>query len=270
MNTRGAAINFTVLLVLAVLVIIIFSPFIVKFFVQVQAETPKDVCKASVLAAVAAKGIAKVTKLDFESSLRCYTQDVQISDDDEAGMKRQLAKEVTDCFDQFLQGKKELFSDDGVFCHICAIASFEKQGQTVSGFRQYLQETPMPRTSGTYFDFLTGYQTRGAKDVGVDARVSTSPDVLDTSKKYAPVFIYARGRDKIQAFATNPWVVGVASVIGWGLFGGPQGAGIVLGLASLIDDPATEWVAVTQFIEYNSEQLKALGCEKKVPTEKRG
>jgi hypothetical protein len=270
MNRQGAAINFTVLLVLAVLVIVIFSPFIVKTLFQAQAEIPRDVCKASVLAAAAAKGIAKVTKLDFESSLHCYTQDVEIREDDEEGMKRQLAKELTGCWDQFLQGEKELFNDDAVFCHICSVVSFEKQGGQLAGFRQHLQETPMPRTEGTYFDFLTGYQTRGAKDVGVHERVSTSPDVLDRSKKYAPVFIYARGRDKIQAFATNPWVVGIASVIAWGLTGGPQGIGIVLGIAMLIGDPETEWIAVTQFIEYNPEQLKALGCERKVPVEKRG
>jgi len=286
---RGLQIDITSILILAIILLVLFSPWIIETLLDFQAKTPKDICKASVLS----NAVLRIGKLEFVSAVQCYTQDYEISERDKEEVKKELATHFTDCADQFLQGKRELFSDDAVFCHVCSTISFEQKGKTITGFKKYLFETHMPKTEGTYAQFLAGYESPGAAALGIQQTSFLQEDTLDTSKTYAPVFVYVRGKDKIQQYATTAGSVSLI-VLGLGIaakggiitattFWTVKGAVVglltttvgltIAGVGALIEifgGPDTEWMAVTQFMEYSPEALKSLGCEKKVPVEKRG
>jgi len=294
MARRGMTTGMIVTLVMMVVVLIIFVLFIINTTTDIKAKTARDICKASVRANAA----LRIGTQEFSSKLECFTEERTIDVRAPEETKRQLAKALTDCADQFWQGKLELFSEDGVFCHICSIISFSDKGKTIDGFKQFLFTTPMSGTT-TYAQFLSGYQSANAGVIGTQQQVFQQ-DTLDTSKQYAPVFVYIRGRDKIEHYmqkvggytaGTGILLIGVGLIVKGGVTfvvswwtgaGAVAGAvmtisGVVVagvGLAIdawtyLFGGAPTEWMAMTQFVQYQPEALKALGCEMKVPAERK-
>jgi len=296
MGKKGITLNLTMVLIISIVLLLILVPFIINSFLKMQASTVKDICKAS----VASNALLRIGKQELVSKLECYTQDLTIETRDPDAMKKQLAGYYADCFDQFWQGKYELFSEDGIYCHICSTITFAKPNQKIQGFKRYLFEKTMPRKEITYAQFLSGYQTPGAAVLGAQQTSLFEEDELDTSQTYAPIFVYIRGRDQILHYAetigayaagTSLIVLGMGIAVKgiiitattfWTVKGAIVGVivtttGLLITTAGIIIDvwnyffggEETEWMAFTQFVEYSPETLKALGCEKKISVAER-
>ncbi len=296
MNKKGFTLTFTIVLILMVVFLLLLIPFLINTFSKIQAKTAKDICKSS----VAANAFLRIGKEEFFSKLECYTEERAINARDADGVKRQLAGSLVDCFDQFWQGKYELFSDDGVFCHICSTITFPDQGQQIEGFKRYLFEQNMPGKETTYAQFLAGFQTAQSGVLGVQQTSVFEEDMLDASKTYAPIFVYIRGRDQLLDYAKTIGTyaagtglivlgLGIASkgaVITAATFWTVKGAvvglvvtatGLTIAAAGVLVDvwnyffggEETQWMAFTQLVEYQPEALKALSCRKHIPVAER-
>ncbi|MFH1211415.1 MAG: hypothetical protein V1659_00620 [Candidatus Woesearchaeota archaeon] len=122
----------------------------------------------------------------------------------------QLADELKLCWKEWQRGKEELFKeDDGFFCHVCSIIEFENPDLQVDNFQTFLMTRNMPGTNEKYMTYLSSFSTEHAEEMKelnlditeyniLDYEPSQGKDAIYGSKKYAAVFLYAKGKDSIK------------------------------------------------------------------------
>ena len=288
MGKNKASIEFIVIIIFLLAVLIILIGFQLKLFGSAQQETPKNICKTDVTLNAALRFKGSV----LSSKLNCPTQMITIKETDESAIKAKLATAMYDCWDQFGQGKLELFSDNGLFCSVCSVINFEKKDMAIGHFTDYLMtaKAPAPNQKITYMDFLQGYETPKAKEVYEDPGIFNSKDSrlenqIDTSKTYSVMFVYGRGEKGITNLATN--LKTTTPVLGAGV-GGALGAGagvaiavfaigsnpvgwvtgIGLGVGALtglvwglfVHEPP-QWMALTFMQEHTAEKFNTFQCD---------
>lgn len=223
-----------------------------------------------------AKGILKVEKNQVGyNAINCATKEPTLKGKDEE-MKFQLAEEMRKCWDNFHQGKEPLFTDEGLFCHVCSIVDFKDKNGNLEDFPDYLAKTKMPLSQYTYTEFLTNQQSKTGASINEELAKEIREASLDKQNDYAIVYVYARGENAMEKYqkylntdAGNTvlvsGVIGTAAVIvmltpvGW------VGTGIAAGVAAI--SFTVSWVAdyfvqqdvpYASFIsleEYNAENL---------------
>ncbi|MFH1850352.1 MAG: hypothetical protein ABH879_09325 [archaeon] len=222
---------------------------------------------------------------DFSDTVKCPTEYITLDAGDPEKIKWRLATSLLDTSDVFLKGKEELFADDATYCAIYDVFSFTGEGE-IADFSKFLIDEGPRGNKISFADDLQGYQTPRAKEV-----ISTlSPDEIklvesgtpiDLSKRYATVFLYAKGEDEIRNLLihldTQKYtLIAGGGVIAGGIyaglvFSGPVGWAIgavgvtVIGAGYAYDKlfgTATppEWISMTLLREYDEEALRGIGC----------
>jgi len=228
------------------------------------------------------------------TDIKCPTEELTIKGKDQKKIESTIAEDMHRCWYIWGQGKGQYFKNDGNFCHICAIYTFDDKNVKVDGFIQYLADTPIQvkypgDTAGVkYTDYLAGSKTSDASEkVKRDIGPLADTDTFSTSQQYATIFVYASGKDAIQkvlegsgrATAATVGLGGVVTggaaigvgVVGFFLVSNPAGW-IVLGsfvayggyelLTESTNIKKPETVQFIAFRPYTAEELKNLDCEK--------
>jgi len=228
----------------------------------------------------------------FNSKVDCRTEDLTLKGDDAKEMQS-LAKEMKSCWDAFGRGKLDLFQGDGVYCNVCSTIGFEEKGN-LTGFKKYLS-TAMATSQESYLQYLSGYENTHSDAVSLTRGEILKDDQIDKEKKYALVFVYAKGKDRVfSAFVDSLSLAAKINIITTGviLSGGNIYSATAIGSSAVISDASrimattatllsplgaplmlydrfmveSEWVSFIQLSELTEQNLNSMGCQMPVNT----
>ena len=296
-----------VYLVLALVIGVILFYFVGKWNSAVDDAASVEKCRISVERNAKLKiGLLRLDADDLECPVRKISIGENVKQEE---AKEKIAREMYTCWRQFGRGKLDLFRDDGVYCKVCSIIDLETD-EDISGFSEYLLTTPSPTAGLYYYDYLSSFETSRAEEVvgkklpviGHDGKETEntdklqSSDSLGTDKKYAVIFVYAKGSDswkKIKDQLSNGVLHGSSIIAGVGVGSGVAGLAIgatlfipgvnlaVVGVAAgtfgliatvsaiqtaawMLKDDNVEWFAFNVLKEWNdelgSEALEKFEC----------
>jgi len=175
--------------------------------------------------------------LEFPSSVNCPANHLEIETSDDAARKT-IADSMYNCWRNYGQGKLNLFKDEGVYCSVCSFIDV-KSKEPITGMQEYLAANTVPDNSGSYYSsYLAGYATANAPKVLGTIRSNTDIASIDGigltgGKKYAVLFVYARGYDKMKQVTEHLTLQTPESRVGLatGVFiGGTIGAAAATGI----------------------------------------
>ena len=177
---------------------------------------PRTACKES----VELNSALHIKTFDPPSRIKCPTDYVEFGKDNvryqygglderfdlpasqnerENAVKRAMADEIYQCWNQFGEGRKDLFGGPKKYCSVCSVFHFDGKDSEIRGFYSYLMSNTVPddelaRKGITYFDYMQGYSKKGIydKDVISQNRKLLDETPMDTSKSYAVVFVYVK------------------------------------------------------------------------------
>ncbi len=159
--------------------------------------TEKQSCKSS----VQANALLKMRYADFSGEIKCPIVPLKINDKNDEIAKKKIADAMYDCWDQFGQGKLELFTDDNVYCTICHRITFDEDVK-INGFSSYLATNYAPGQKISYLQFLTTEQTQNAEFLKEfeNKKIEESIDA-SKNKEYAVIFTYIKGKKPLEEIA---------------------------------------------------------------------
>jgi hypothetical protein len=302
-NTKGE-INQILIAILAIVTIIVFISFAYKAYVGFKEQMAIASCKDSITAHTA---IAKGTFREVITDIKCPTEEITIKDNDKA--KEIIAEDMHRCWYIWNQGKGQYFKGEGNFCHICGIYQFEDKGEKIKGFTKYLstQEIKLTYSDDTpgisYVDYFQGYKTPNSADlVNMQPKELSQHDFINTSQKYATIFMYASGKDAINLALENggrstaavggglTLMLGVAAAgygayatigvvtaltagatfgtvniwnpVGWVVLGATGIATGIYVLYNVLHPGEPQYVSFIVFRPYNVEEFSKMSCDK--------
>ncbi len=212
-------------------------------------------CKAS----VDKNAKLRINGVEFPTEINCPARDVLIKDTkeqkDQETAKDLIAKEMYYCWDQYGEGKLNLFNDEATFCSVCSFIDIQSD-KPLTGLGGYILNNEVPDGSGIlYSDYLSGHSTPRAKDI-LGELSENMPDYLAKAEEselkpkslYAVVFVYAKGKDEIRVAANNLFArtaAGEAALKGSLAFGAFAGAGTFASLAAIgVATGPVGWIAL--------------------------
>ncbi|MBW3022510.1 hypothetical protein KY308_00210 [Candidatus Woesearchaeota archaeon] len=268
-------------LVCGVLLILWLQPWKEKTEMSIHKQKCKD--------AVETLALATVRQFTVPATVECPTLNIKIAGDPsiekQAGiMKKEIADLMAETWDVFGRGELNLFSSSGVYCMPYGIIDFENKKGEIKDFAKYLATAQVPLSGKDYLAYLTNGELGNSETY----LLSDTGKVINTSRDYAVVFIYAR-----ELGAINNWInfLGggesqqgsqVAGTIGVGVLGAEVGAlgvvligggpvtitlgavaaGVTATYAAVFGGEPPEWYAMVVLTPYDSEDsLKELGCQ---------
>ncbi|MEK6960319.1 MAG: hypothetical protein AABX47_04040 [Nanoarchaeota archaeon] len=245
----------------------------------------------------------------FRGSIKCVPEHITIdeslsSEKGQEAAKARLAKAVYNCWDDYGQGKLDLFARQNVYCGMCGWIDFGDKKGKITGLTDYLGRTSVPNKKISFLDYLAGYETPHFRDYLENTALYNSKEggaaveIEDTSKRYAAVIVYARGEDSMNrikdflspnvpgsggreigqvsvgviggaAGAAAPFIMFGAGPVGWitaGLSTITAGGLSMYTFSAFSDKP--QWMAFTRIVPYEPESFKKLGCQE-LPVESR-
>jgi len=228
------------------------------------------------------------------TDIYCPTKYYSQSARNPENLNKAVAESLRVCWSTWGEGDLQLFREEGLYCHICSTLKFSDKDVKSNNFQTFLLESEIQDGSGkgkTYAQYLHYTYSGDLSDEEKKLASLEQPISLDSSKEYASIFIYAKGKNAMTQFfefvgggtaltggAVSGGVAGVVAgglVVGGGVLvlgtvsGGTAfviiGAGAVLGsvigtIKSWIEARQPEYVALTLLTEYNAESLKQIGC----------
>lgn len=252
----------------------------------------KQTCKTN----VKAHSMLKLRYADFSGEINCPTVPLKIDDKNEEIAKKKLAGALYDCWDQFGEGKLELFSGDSVYCHICHRITFGEKIK-INGLTTYLATHNAPNQKISYLQYLTAERTQNSEVLN-EFEKKNIVDTIDASKnkEYAIVFTYIKGKKYLDEYLekakyTAPGIGLIALGFGVIKVGGALGgvvsatviglpAGILIAKGSLLTGGFMmaggvawsflagyfagvpfEHIALISFIPYDAQSIQSLNCK---------
>jgi hypothetical protein len=283
-------------MVLGLMGLIIFGLWIRNSTASIGENVHKDICKQSVRMHAA----ANIKGVNFNSqTLNCPTQNLTIpkkySDED---AKKAIAVAMADCWDQYHEGRLELFGAEGTYCAICNFVEFEEKGNTIPGMMQYLMDEDAPGKQMSYISYFQGFESDRSdwlRDELRKKKPNFENDLmvynLDTDKTYTITFVYVKGSNNIrkageyiQNLMQNPATAGAAFgviVAGAAVVGvtGPISAimaipGLITGgtlftqfaflsgfTTLMVTDTEDDYLSYISLREFSADALTDLNCE---------
>lgn len=287
----------------AVSLVILFTVFGGKIWPAISPAGLHEMCKQSV-SLHAGKPLES-----FRGSIRCVPEHITIdeplsSEKGQEAAKARLARALHDCWDDYGQGKLDLFTRQNVYCGMCSYIDFGDKKGKITGLTDYLGKTSVPYKEISFLDYLSGYETPHFRDYLNNPSLYNSKEagaaveIGDTSKRWATVIVYARGEDSMNrikdffspnipgsggretgqisvgviggaAGAAAPFILIGAGPLGWmaaGLSAVTAGGLTAYTFSTFSDKP--QWMAFTRIVPYEPESFKKLGCQE-LPVESR-
>ena len=232
-NRKGVA-SALQIAVISIAVIIVLGLFLFQAYTGLKEKMAIQSCKDSI---TAHSLVAKGSWGEIFTDIKCPTSEITIKD-----LKKTneiIAEDMHRCWYIWNKGNGQYFQGDGTFCYVCSIYQFGDKKQEVNGLINYLGTQPIQiKYAGdvngiSYQDYLQGYSTPNSAEKVKNNPIKdiTQIDVLNTSQKYATIFVYASGKDNIDKILegggrTTLGTTGLGAVI-LGTAGGTYGVGAV-------------------------------------------
>ena len=196
-HKRGIEKGTLVLLILALLIMIWYFGFQKSTKAYADQSLAVTACKAS----VDRNARLHIRGIEFPAKVDCPAQSITVNDADSTfQQKEKIARSMYDCWWEFGQGKLNLFSDEGVYCNVCAYVDV-KTKDSITGLPDFLLNQQSPDKNGlTYSDYLTSYNTQNAQKIVGEIKTqelveSQYEGKLPGNNLYAVLFVYAKGED---------------------------------------------------------------------------
>ena len=195
-NLKKAQVRWIRALVILAITLIIVFVFQQRLSAEIKENTPKELCKLS----VQQHAKSKIGGFDFSEEINCPTQQIIIKEDltkekEQTTAKKTIADAMADCWEQFGEGKLDLFQGDGIFCADCSIINFENpKSSNLNGFINYYFDTKItsgPGKGKTYSEYITGLRTKP----------SIEKDNISTSQSYAVMFFHIKHTNYFKAIS---------------------------------------------------------------------
>ncbi len=278
---------------IVILIILIVSFAILLFFIMrlgFGSETSKEICHNSVVTRGSSIIPAEATPLDCQREYICITADrncdaaltnpikKKVSTKEE--LYEVLAKELTDCWWMFGEGKVNYVGDDlvgNLYCSLCSQIAFDSSIKDIVGsdtlskkeFYEYMARKNMSGSSQTYSEYLFG--TNDLDKIFSDANLGEI--VLENKQYYSLMGITSE-------IGSLGWILtgGVAFAVGSGVIISSVGSGgflipLWVGAAGVLGGVTGNYVASTikgdsgndyllpSLIEAGSDEFKQLNCD---------
>lgn len=276
--------NEIVLIIIAILIILIISLTIYKFFDTAKEKLEIQDCRNSI---AAHSMLAKISQREIFTDIKCRTREILIDAKNHEKAKKIIAEDMRRCWYEWQKGNAQLFKGDGIFCHICSIYDFKQKDQKIEKFQTFLMTEkidiksvyPEDREKTVYSSYFQGFSTEKTNFIDEKPNkynfIDTS--IINTSKKYTTIFVYVSGKDDLQKFMEGGGRTGIfvagTTISGLGallLLAGPPGwiadAILAIGIGGTLiiqsftfEEP--QWMSFIQFMEYDSKQISDLGCQ---------
>ncbi len=257
MNNKKAIVASKLVKIILVLVVgLILFAFITNFVNLLQKQSPKELCRLSVLAAAKSKLIGK----PLIDSINCKTRYVNIDHNsidlnkkkvtsinvnNQAAtieiVKRTVADELVTAWYQFGEGKLNPYGDfeSGNKCIISSVIRFDESFSSkiprINSIGTYLEKTNIAGTNLTYLEYLVNGKIEKELNFVEKAFTAQNPENADdiiTSQPYYVLFVIGSWDGKLKALID----IGGLGFAGFklGSIAGPYGmiAGTIGGMAA--------------------------------------
>ncbi len=220
-------------------------------------------------------------KISYEYRSQKQTIGLKGSDDQKKEQtERIIADEIYNCYNQFGEGKLDLFGGPKKYCSVCSTLKFSDKDFKLNGYEFYgfLMKNTVPnkelaKEGVTYFDYMQGRTKRGNMDPNLLAqnRQELEQTSFDPESSYAVIFVYTKSEplyDNTMEFIGKFWesnsgkvaVIGGAVLLVGGVvvgltgIGAPAGAAMIVAGGTAIVRTVTIDSAVTASVEAYSKK----------------
>ncbi|MBI2133343.1 hypothetical protein HYU11_01535 [Candidatus Woesearchaeota archaeon] len=192
------------------------------------------------------------TYLEFEKTkysieYRGKTRSIKLGDHAE----KPIADEIYNCWNQFGEGKLDLFGGPKKYCSVCSIITF-KEDMEINGYQflDYLRKNTVPnkelaKEGITYLDYMRGKKGGIKPEIDTKNREELKQTTFDPDSAYAVVFVYAKSEpmlENMMEFIGKYWesnsgkisVIGGAVMLAGGFAVGVTGVGLPAGAALVV------------------------------------
>jgi len=260
-------------IIIALVFLLIMFAFAKRFYGETKRISQETECEASIKSHIASHFFG----IDFSSNIKCPTQEI------EAKTEKDIADALYKCTKRYNQGKNELFGEEAIYCDICYLITPKQEIKNLDNYLR-IEKTP---EGVTYYDYIMGYKTEEASESIKKQPQLKLEKTITPSKKYAVLFVYAKGSSKIDSLTEMITKdLGDALYIAGGSFfsltglalvsyvlllgsGGPVTLtiGIITGVGGSITAiyktltaKEPEWMSMTMLVEYENQKIKEI-CE---------
>ncbi|MCX6709846.1 MAG: hypothetical protein NTV63_02720 [Candidatus Woesearchaeota archaeon] len=260
-----------VFFIIGALALIVLLFFMYNASRDAEENAQKQICKQSVLM----YSKLMIGGKPLSESIKCPTKYISLpSSKSNSEIEKTIANEMYECWDNFGQGKLELFDTrNEKFCVICSSIKFSGAQKEIYGLGSFLATEKTPLGNETYLEFLG----TGIEDYEILKNQAQSLDSefkIDTSKQYGIMFVYAK-KSRMSTIAKIGIGAGIAATAGIGLGLIASGAGLPVGIViiakaaaiasvtgSIIGSQAgaddSLWHPAVMFVE--TEKISEIGC----------
>ena len=185
---------------------------------------------------------------DKKSSVKLSRNSEAASED----VKRAIANEIYFCWNNFLEGKEDLFGGPKKYCSVCSVITFKDKNAEVKDFYSYLMNAKVPNSllaenGVTYFDYMQGYSKKNPIDPAIirQNKQALEGTQIDPNHAYAVLFVYAKSEpfwDNAMSVLGKFWdstsgkvaVIGGVLLFAGGVIVGLTGVGLPVGGAMMV------------------------------------
>jgi len=258
-NNRRGIFSQVQLAILALVAIIIFGLFVYKAYTSLSERMSVQSCKDSI---AAHSLVAQGSFSEIFTDIKCPTREITIKKLSKTN--EIIAEDMHRCWYIWGQGTGQYFKGEGNFCHVCSVYQFGDKRQQITGLYNYLatndvQVKYVGETPGIkYIDYFQGYSTPNAdRKVDQDIGVPVELDTIDTSERYATIFVYASGKDAIDKMLEGERAntgVGLAlfGIVGSGASHGAAGLAAAASTAATTTEVTTTLATAEFILEYTT------------------
>lgn len=191
-----------VVIILGLVLIIGLSFLAYKFFTSQAEKLRTDSCKDSI---AAHSFMATATAGDVFTKIKCPTTYLTLNPNNATKTKKAIAEDMHKCWYEWGLGQGRYFKGDGTFCYVCGVYDFTEKDKKVNGMALFLATEPIKvkyagdKPGYSYMNYFQGYTSTDSPKIIKDAKIQnlSNLDYLDSSQKYASVFVYISGKEQI-------------------------------------------------------------------------
>lgn len=292
LNKKGLTMDVAIMYILGAIIMVFIIIMADRFYENAKEKMEIQDCRNSIGAHAL---LAKTSQREIFTDIKCQTRELTIDASNHETARKEIAEDMRRCWYEWQKGNAQLFEGEGIFCHICSVYDFKQKDQKIEQFATFLLKEnieirsiyPEDTQKMTYMQYFQGYRTKDIDNIEKTPKTGDFKDTaaIDTSKKYTSIFVYASGKTNMQTFMEGGYrttaLIGGGTVAGLGamaaakgvvvlIAGGPPGwiigGVIVLGIGAYalyeaLTPVDPQWMSVIQFMEYDDQKIKELGCQ---------